>query len=147
MLSSKAPISSRRSIRAILPGDDSSKIQSADVLGPCLLVQLPLDASGDLKLGKQSLQPQWRDVPGVESLQLGDAQREPGTERPALPLMPGPDRPDAVSPLFHKKVYGVVPPPINTEAEPPFPPRTETLLPLQETVRAEGSVIVIELEF
>lgn len=86
-------------IRAILPSDDSSKIQSTDVLGPCLLVQLPADGNGELRLGRQPLQPQWRDVPGIESLQFGDPPRELSADRPALPLTPGPDRPDAVSPF------------------------------------------------
>lgn len=88
-------------IRGVRPDDDSAAVANDPVMGPYLLAQLPLNANGSLRLGRQTLQPIWSDIPQYSR----DPDAAPVSpfatlaDAPTLTLSPGPDRPDPVSPF------------------------------------------------
>ena len=90
-------------VRAPQPEDNSANVVESSVLGPYLLVQVPHDMEGNLRLGKQKLQPTWLDIPrfaaqGVPALE-STSPFATLPDAPALTISPSPDRPDPVSPF------------------------------------------------
>lgn len=82
-------------IRDIQPEDDSTTVAGDPLLGPYLLARVPHDLTGQLRLDRQVLQPDWRDVPNSRIDEIAALT----VQRPDLPLTDGPDRPDPYSPF------------------------------------------------
>lgn len=78
-------------VRRIVKSDDSSL---PDTAAAFLVVRLPLDADGQLKLGSQRLRPQWFDPPAIID-SLGEVDPDAAT----LSLIRSPDLPDPSSPF------------------------------------------------
>ncbi|MCP3902944.1 MAG: hypothetical protein GY715_04845 [Planctomycetes bacterium] len=73
-------------VRAVAPDDDTSRPTGG---APYLVARLPADGDGALRLGRQTLNPTWRD-PDVSCTGLP----LPGDDRPEMFLTAMPDRPD-----------------------------------------------------
>lgn len=89
-------------VRAIHPDDNSADVADQAALGPYLLVQLPRQIEGNLRIGKQTLQPIWRDVDLRDVPNNALETQSPFAtfpDAPALAIKPAPDRPDPVSPF------------------------------------------------
>lgn len=85
----------RLTLRSIERTDDTSAtFDAAAGEGPYLIVRLPDDGDGPLKVEGRTLTPVWRDVPWTDPL----ADAAPAPDR-ALPLEQAPDRPDVESPF------------------------------------------------
>ena len=82
-------------IRSVEPDDrfntDGSKLST---FGPCLLVELPADGSGTLRLGRSNLQLRWVDLPeGMPAMRVGDEVKDgilDATVAPDLPALHNP---------------------------------------------------------
>lgn len=85
----------RLRIRAINPNDDSTTIVPGSSTGPFLLAEMPGDASGEVRLGKQRLNPVWIERLTADPLLVDGADHV----RPSMHLSHEPDRPDPDSPL------------------------------------------------
>jgi hypothetical protein len=78
-------------VRAIAPDDDTSRPTGG---APYLAARLPADGAGPIRLGRQILEPTWRD-PNVSCT----GRPLPGADRPEMFLTAVPDRPDPDSPF------------------------------------------------
>ena len=74
-------------IRAIEPGDHNGNPASG---APVLLVRVPVDASGEYKLDRQTIKPNWRDFPATANDNAAPLER-----------VHAPNRPDPDSPFEH----------------------------------------------
>jgi hypothetical protein len=79
--------------RPIRPEDDTATVGPGS---PWLLAALPEGGDGPIRLGRQELQPTWRD-PNIPYTRQG----LPGPDRPVLQPIAGPDRPDPDSPFAY----------------------------------------------
>jgi hypothetical protein len=86
----------RLSVRAIDRFDDSSRLTDfASGLGPYMLVRLPDQGAGEMRVNDATIHPLWIDVPWIDPLRDEDAEPPGG----AMRMTESPDRPDAESPF------------------------------------------------
>ena len=86
----------RLALRAIDRADDTSgRLDTAAGEGPYLLLRLPEDGGGAIRVEGQSVNASWRDVPWNDPLRAPDDPVPEG----AIELEDAPDRPDAQSPF------------------------------------------------